>query len=289
MSDRTIKLLFIVPTLFLLIAMNIFPLLWSLILSFSEYDALKQNVQGLNPRWIGIRNYTDVLRDKAIWKYFSLTAKYVIFTICVEFVVGFGLALLLHRPFKGKGLITTLILIPMMMSPPVIAMFWRLLYNPKWGIVNYMLGLKDFVWLTNPRMALASIVIANVWMWAPFTMLLSLAGLSAIPQYLYEAAEIDRASWWFKFRRITLPLVSPLLLLALLFRTMEAFKMFDLAFIMTAGGPGDTTELISINLYRIGFMQWNTGKASALGYIVLIMVIAISTLFINYLNRIKER
>lgn len=289
MSDRTIKILFIVPTLFLLIAINIFPLLWSLILSFSEYDALKQNVQGINPNWIGIRNYTDVLRDKAIWKYFSLTAKYVIFTISVEFIVGFGLALLLHRPFKGKGLITTLILIPMMMSPPVIAMFWRLLYNPKWGIVNYMLGLKDFVWLTNPRMALASIVIANVWMWAPFTMLLSLAGLSAIPQYLYEAAEIDRASWWFKFRRITLPLVSPLLLLALLFRTMEAFKMFDLAFIMTAGGPGDTTELISINLYRIGFMQWNTGKASAFGYIILIMVIAISTLFINYLNRIKER
>lgn len=288
-SDRTIKILFIVPTLFLLIAVNIFPLLWSLILSFSEYDALKQNVQGINPNWIGIRNYTDVLRDKAIWKYFSQTAKYVIFTISVEFVVGFGLALLLHRPFKGKGLITTLILIPMMMSPPVIAMFWRLLYNPKWGIVNYMLGLKDFVWLTNPRMALASIVIANVWMWAPFTMLLSLAGLSAIPQYLYEAAEIDRASWWFKFRRITLPLVSPLLLLALLFRTMEAFKMFDLAFIMTAGGPGDTTELISINLYRIGFMQWNTGKASAFGYIILIMVIAISTLFINYLNRIKER
>jgi multiple sugar transport system permease protein len=289
LTDRGLLLLFVVPTLVLLLAMNIFPLIWSLVLSFSEYDALKPQAEGINPRWIGVGNYQEVLRNKNIWRYFTLTSRYVMMTVAGEFLVGFGLALFLNRDFKGKGLVTTLILIPMMMSPPVVAMFWRLLYNPKWGIVNYIFGLGDFVWLTNPKMALLAIVITNVWMWAPFTMLLSLAGLSAIPKYLYEAADIDRASWWFKFRRITLPLVSPLLLLALLFRTMEAFKMFDLAFIMTAGGPGEETEIISISLFRLAFMQWNTGKASAFGYIILIMVIGISTVFINYLNKVKER
>jgi multiple sugar transport system permease protein len=125
-------------------------------------------------------------------------------------------------------------------------------------------------------------------MWSPFTMLLTLAGLSAIPHYLYEAAEIDRASWWFKFRRITLPLVSPLLLIALIFRTMEAFKMFDIAFVMTGGGPGTATELISINLFRVAFSQWNTGRASAFAYIILIVIIAISNIYIKYLNKVKE-
>ncbi len=288
LSDMAIKRLFIMPTIVLLILLNIFPLFWSLGLSFADYSAIKPHVKGVNPKWIGGLNYKEVLMDKNIWKYFSITAKYVIMSVLGEFLVGFGVALLLNRKFKAKGLITTLILLPMMMSMAVVGLFWKLLYNPDWGIINYLLGLKKFVWLSNPKMALVAIAITDIWMWSPFVMLLALAGLSAIPEYLYEAAEIDRASWWFKFRRITLPLVSPLLLIALIFRTMEAFKTFDIAFVMTGGGPGDSTELIAINLYRLAFAQWNTGKASAFAYIVLIMIIAISNIYIKYLNKAKE-
>ena len=288
LSDMAIKRLFIIPTLVLLILLNIFPLFWSLGLSFADYSAIKPHVKGVNPDWIGGRNYKEVLMDKNIWKYFTITAKYVIMSVTGEFLVGFGVALLLNRKFKAKGLITTLILLPMMMSMAVVGLFWKLLYNPDWGIINYLLGLKKFVWLSNPKTALIAIAITDIWMWSPFVMLLALAGLSAVPEYLYEAAEIDRASWWFKFRRITLPLVSPLLLIALIFRTMEAFKTFDIAFVMTGGGPGDSTELIAINLYRLAFAQWNTGKASAFAYIVLIMIIAISNIYINYLNKVKE-
>ena len=288
LGDVAIKRLFVLPTIILLICINIFPLFWSLILSFADYSAVRPHVEGINPNWIGGQNYKEVLLDKHIWGYFTITAKYVIMAVAGEFLVGFGLALLLNREFKAKGLITTLILIPMMMSMAIVGLFWRLLYNPGWGIINYMLGLKDFVWLANAKVALIAVAITDVWMWAPFTMLLSLAGLSAIPDYLYEAAEIDRASWWFKFRRITLPLVTPLLLIALIFRTMEAFKMFDIAFVMTGGGPGTSTEVIAINLYRLAFAQWNTGKASAFAYIILIMIIAISNIYIRYLNRAKE-
>ncbi len=288
LGDVAIKRLFVLPTIILLICINIFPLFWSLILSFADYSAVRSHVEGINPNWIGGQNYKEVLLDKHIWEYFTITAKYVIMAVAGEFLVGFGLALLLNREFKAKGLITTLILIPMMMSMAIVGLFWRLLYNPGWGIINYMLGLKNFVWLANPKVALIAVAITDVWMWAPFTMLLSLAGLSAIPDYLYEAAEIDRASWWFKFRRITLPLVTPLLLIALIFRTMEAFKMFDIAFVMTGGGPGTSTEVIAINLYRLAFAQWNTGKASAFAYIILIMIIAISNIYIRYLNKAKE-
>ncbi len=288
LGDVAIKRLFVLPTIILLICINIFPLFWSLILSFADYSAVRPHVEGINPNWIGGQNYKEVLLNKHIWEYFTITAKYVIMAVAGEFLVGFGLALLLNREFKAKGLITTLILIPMMMSMAIVGLFWRLLYNPGWGIINYMFGLKDFVWLANAKVALIAVAITDVWMWAPFTMLLSLAGLSAIPDYLYEAAEIDRASWWFKFRRITLPLVTPLLLIALIFRTMEAFKMFDIAFVMTGGGPGTSTEVIAINLYRLAFAQWNTGKASAFAYIILIMIIAISNIYIRYLNKAKE-
>jgi multiple sugar transport system permease protein len=125
-------------------------------------------------------------------------------------------------------------------------------------------------------------------MWSPFMMLISLAGLSAVPAHLYEAAEVDRASSWFKFRWITLPMVAPLLLVALLFRTMDAFKLFDLVYVMTKGAPGDSTETLSLNLYRLAFDQFDTGRACALAYIMLVIIIALSNLYVRYLNKVKE-
>jgi multiple sugar transport system permease protein len=236
--------------------------------------------------FIGLKNYRDLLGDEKIWSNFSITAKYVIVSVAGQMIVGFGLALLLNRTFPMKGLVTTLLLLPMMMSAAVVGLFWKLLYDPSWGIINYALGLGDFAWLSNPDAALFAIAITDIWMWSPFVMLLSLAGLSAVPKYLYEAAAIDRASSWYTFTRITLPLVSPLLLIALIFRTMEAFKTFDIAYIMSTQ---PTTEVIAIRLYKLAFQQWDTGKSCALAYIVLIMVLAITNIYVKYLNKVKER
>jgi multiple sugar transport system permease protein len=210
----------------------------------------------------------------------------------LQTVIGFGLALLLRNKFKGSGLVTTLILIPMMLSPIVVATFWKLIFNPSYGIFNYLLGYTNIntapEWLGDPDRVLCAIIIVDVWMWSPFVMLLCLAGLSAIPEYLYEAAASDRAGTWFQFRRITLPQVMPLLLIAVLFRTIEAFKQFDLVYGLTGGGPGDLTETVSIRLYRLAFAgQLNTGLSSALAYIVLIIIIAVSNLYIRSLNRAR--
>ena len=282
LSDVAIRNLFIIPTLIFLIVFNIFPLIYSLGYSFTDFRASSN--QPAN--FIGLDNYRDLLGDEHIWNNFSVTAKYVLVSVGGQVLVGFGVALLLNRKIPGKGLLTTLLLLPMMMSMAVVGLFWQLLYSPSWGIINYILHLDDFSWLSNPDVALYAVALTDIWMWSPFVMLLCLAGLSAIPQHLYEAAAIDRASKWYTFTRITLPLVSPLLLIAIIFRTMEAFKTFDLAFIMTSL---DSTELIAIRLYKLAFQEWQTGKSCALAYIVLIMVLAITNIYVKYLNQAKDR
>ncbi len=288
LSDKALQRLFLWPTLSLLIAVNVFPLLYSLYLSFTDFVAVSDQP----PHWIGIQNYSDILNDGQLWIYFRNTARYALISVSLQTLVGFGLALLLRKQFRGSGLITTLILIPMMSAPVVVGLFWKLIYNPNFGIVNYLLGFaagRGPDWLGSATLALWAIVIVDVWMWSPYVMLLSLAGLSAIPDYLYEAADIDRASPWYQFWRITLPQVAPLLLIAVLFRTIEAFKTFDLVMGLTGGGPGDATEMVSVHLYRLAFLgQFNTGKASALAYIVLIIIIGVSNIYIKYLNKIKE-
>ncbi|PJF47521.1 MAG: sugar ABC transporter permease [Chloroflexi bacterium] len=288
LTDVQIQVLFIAPTIILLVLWNIFPLFYSLYLSFTEFSVIKPDVP---PAWIGLQNYNKLLSDPRIWQYFTLTGRYVVTTVALQAIVGFGLALFLRERFKGSGLITTLILIPIMMSPVVIGLFWKLIYNPAFGIFNYLIGYSvpnsGPDWLGEGSRALWAIIIVDVWMWSPFVMLLCLSGLKAIPDYLYEAAAIDRASPWFQFWRITLPQVAPLLLIAILFRTIEAFKTFDLVMGLTGGGPGDATELIAVHLYRAAFTRFTTGESSALAYIILVIVIAVSNLYVRSLNRIR--
>jgi multiple sugar transport system permease protein len=289
LSDVAIQRLFVLPTLVLLIAMNIFPLIMSLYLSFTRYSAMNPDKL---PVWIGTQNYQNILGDPQIWSYFATTGRFVVLSVGLQTLVGFGLAMLLRAKFKASGLITTLILIPMMLSPVVVGQFWKLIFNPTMGIFNYLIGYWTVstapTWLTSPQLALWAVIIVDVWMWSPFVMLLCLSGLNAIPDYLYEAASIDRASSWRQFWKITLPQVSPLLLVAVLFRTIEAFKAFDLVQGLTGGGPGTATELVAVNLYRLAFLgQFNTGKASAFAYIVLVVIIGVSNVYIRVLNRIS--
>ncbi len=288
LSDMAILRLFVFPTLILLIAMNIFPLFYSLYLSFTDFSAIANEP----PNWIGLENFRDILRDDQLWTYFATTGRYALFSVGLQTLVGFSLAMLLREKFWGSGFITTLILIPMMLSPVVVGMFWTLIYHPAHGPFNYLLGFTSPAtspeWLGAPKLALWAVVIVDVWMWSPFVMLLCMSGLKAIPDYLYEAAAIDRASPWRQFWHITLPQVAPLLLIAVLFRSIEAFKAFDLVMGLTGGGPGDATELVALNLYRQAFLgQWRTGRASALAYVVLIIVIAVSNLYIRYLNQMR--
>src|SRR5258706_169795 len=193
LSDIAIRNLFIIPTIIFLIVFNIFPLIYSLGYSFTDFRASTSTPAN----FIGLENYRELLGDPYIWTNFTITAKYVLVSVGGQVLVGFGVALLLNRKVPAKGLVTTLLLLPMMMSMAVVGLFWQLLYSPTWGIINYLLGLENFEWLSNADIALYAVALTDIWMWSPFVMLLSLAGLSAIPQHLYEAAATDRATRWY--------------------------------------------------------------------------------------------
>ncbi len=289
LSDRALAWLFISPTIILLLAINIFPLLWTIYLSFTNYHANRPN---MHVRWIGLRNYERILGREDVWEFMQITAHFVFWTMLLQVLIGFTLALLINRNFKGASFWVTVILIPMMLSPAVVGTFWTYLYQPQTGIFSYIInafhnfGPIDMI--GSVKLAPWAIIIVDTWMWTPYIVLLTLAGLRSIPDYLYEAAEIDRANSWQKFWHITFPRVLPFLMLAVLFRGIENFKMFDMVAELTSGGPGSVTEVVSIALKRAAFESWKTGYASALAIILFVTVFALGNIYVKALNRVKQ-
>src|SRR4030081_2577406 len=292
LSDKALAWLFITPTIVLLLAINIFPLVWTIYLSFTNYRANRSNAP---VKWLGIDWYQTILTDPDIWAAMQVTAHFVIWTVVIETVLGFGLAFLIDKKFRGHGMWTTIILLPMMLSPAVVGNFWTFLFQPQIGLFNYIVSFftgippSAFQMIGEVRLAPWTIVLVDTWMWAPYVMLICLAGLRSIPDYIYEAAEIDRASPWRQFWSITLPMVMPFLMLAILFRAIENFKMFDMVNLLTSGGPGSTTEVASITLKREAFEKWRTGYSSALAIILFVTVFGAANIYVKALNRVKQR
>ena len=292
LSDRAMAWLFIGPTIALLLAINIFPLLWTLWLSFTNYRANRPNAVVAN---VGIDNYVSVLTDPDVWGAMQATAHFLFWTILLQTVLGFALAYLIDRRFRGHGFWTTVILIPMMLSPAVVGNFWAFLYQPQIGLFNYVVSFftgippSSFEMIGSVRLAPWSIIIVDTWMWTPYVMLICLAGLRSIPDYIYEAAEVDRASRWRQFWSITLPMALPFIMLAVLFRGIENFKMFDMVNLLTSGGPGSTTELASITLKREAFEKWRTGYSSAFAIVLFVTVFGLANIYVKALNRVKNR
>jgi multiple sugar transport system permease protein len=274
------------------LAINIFPLVWAIRLSFTNF---RSNMPNQPVRHVGLANYIDILTDEDIWSGMQITAHFVFLTILIEVLLGFGLALLVNRQFRGHSAWTTLILLPMMLSPAVVGNFWTFLFQPQIGLFNYVVAFftgaspGSFQMIGDVRLAPWTIVMVDVWMWTPYVMLICLAGLRSIPDYIYEAAEVDRASSLRRFWSITLPMVLPFLMLAVLFRAIENFKMFDMVNLLTSGGPGSVTELVSITLKRAAFEKWQTGYSSALAVILFVTVFGVANIYVKALNRVKQR
>jgi multiple sugar transport system permease protein len=292
LSDRAIAWLFITPTIVLLLAINIFPLIWTIRLSFTNMRVNRPNEPIES---VGLRNYVRILTDEGIWHTMQATAHFVFWTLFFQVLIGFTLAWLINRRFRGNEIWTTIIVLPMMLSPAVVGTFWTFLYQPQSGLFNYAVAFltgadpSSFSMISSVALAPWAIVIVDTWMWTPFVMLICLAGLRSIPDAIYEAAECDRASTWRQFWTITIPMVLPFLMLAVLFRGIENFKMFDLVVQLTGGGPGSTTELTSINLKREAFEKWRTGYASAYAIILFVTVFGLASIYVKALNRVKQR
>ena len=292
LSDKKLAWLFVSPTILLLLAINIFPLIWTIYLSFTNYRVNRPN---RDVKWVDLRNYERILTDSDIWQTMQATAHFLISTIVLQVVVGFTLAFLINKKFKGNDLLTTLIVLPMMLSPAVVGNFWTFLYQPQIGLFNHVVSFfsgidpSSFSMIGDVHLAPWAIVIVDTWMWTPFVMLICLAGLRSIPDSIYEAAECDRASQWRQFWTITVPMVLPFLMLAVLFRGIENFKMFDLVVQLTGGGPGSLTTLSSIDLKREAFEKWKTGYSSAYAVILFVTVFGLASIYVKALNKVKDR
>jgi multiple sugar transport system permease protein len=274
--------LLVAPAIALLFVMNIFPLLWSFGLSFFAYRANR----AAPPRFVGFANYEKVITDPVVWERLHTTAILVVLTVATQMIVGFLLAMLFAKQFPLRRYLLILVLTPMMLSFVAVGAFFRYYYEPTFGLLSQFVRLftgEPYILISTTTGAMAGIVFADAWMWAPFVMLLVLAGLVSVPKYLYEAAAIDRVSGWRRFWSITFPYIRGLLMLALLFRTIEAFKLFDVPFLLTDGGLG--TETIAIYVYRVASQYVRTSESTALAYILLFTVIVLTNLYLYLSNR----
>ena len=277
--------LLIAPAIILLLLINIVPLMWSLGLSFFKFRANQMKP----PSFSWFYNYEKMLTKENIWESLQTTGIVVASSVFIQMILGFALAMLFAKKFPLRKIILMLVLTPMMLSYVAVGIFFKLFYEPEFGLLSQFIQIftgEMYVLLATPAGALLGVIVADAWQWTPFVMLLSLAGLVSVPKYLYEAAEIDRISWWRQFTTITFPYVRSLLLLAVLFRTIETFKIFDLVYILTNGGPGTATETIAVLVYRMAFQYFRTSNSTALGYILIFIVIVLTSL---YLYVIKKR
>ncbi len=277
--------LLVTPAIAVLFVMNIFPLLWSLGLSFFAYQSNQQTI-----RFVGLQNYKKVLTNDlaaaANWDALINTGMFVVCTVAAQMIVGFLLAMLFAKQFPLRKYLLILVLTPMMLSVVASGVFFSYYYDPTFGILSYVLGAftgEQFILMDNKLGAVIGIVFADAWMWSPFVMLLVLAGLVSVPKYLYEAAAIDRVSQWRQFWTITFPYIRGLLMLALLFRTIEAFKLYDLVYILIRGGQD--TKTIAYLLTEIANEQNKTSEGATLSYIILFMVIVLTNLYLYIANR----
>lgn len=268
------------PSLIALMLVLAVPLVYSMITSFFDTNL---KYRGLGD-FVGLQNYIEVLKDK----YFLDSVKTtVVFTVCVvvlEFLTGLGIALLLNNITKARNFFFTIIIVPMMITPIAVGLIWRLLLHSDLGIVNYVLsliGITGKAWLADSSIALKTVMFIDIWQNVPYMVLVILAGLVTLPTEPYEAAAIDGASRLQSFFNLTVPMMIPTFSVVLLLRTITALKTYDLIFVLTRGGPGTTTEVISYHIYQQAFRYLEIGKASAMSYLLLLMIVPVAFLFIK--------
>lgn len=253
---------------------------------------LAEGLEGvvIEPNFVGLKHYKDSFSDMRLWKALWNTTFFTVVSVAIELVLGLGIALLINKAFFGRGLVRATILIPWAIPTAVSALMWKFLYDGQNGIVAHYfetIGLVDRMGdlLTTEAGAMFAVIFADVWKTTPYMALLLLAGLQTIPSSLYEAASIDGATKWQQFTQITLPLLKSSILVALLFRTLDAFRVFDLIYVLTGGGPANSTETISILAYKVMFSQTNFGAGSALAVVVFLCVAIISMIYIKWLGK----
>jgi multiple sugar transport system permease protein len=283
--QRIEPVLYIAPAFIVIAIILIYPLGYSFWLSFHNWTLRSFKIA---IPFVGFGNYSDLFNNSDFIDSLRITFTFMIAAITTEFALGMGLAILLNNDLKGKGLIRSFILLPMMCTNVVIGLTFRLLLNYQFGLVNYYLNVMSIgsiEWLSKPFWGFLSVVLVDVWNTTSFVALMLLAGLQSLPDEPFEAAKIDGASGWQTFYYLTLPLLRPTILVALLWRVIDTFRIFDVIYLLTAGGPARATETVSMYIYRYGFQSFNLGYASAASYIMILIMLIIAAVMARLIGR----
>lgn len=287
-SDKMISWAFLIPASIVLLITAVAPLCYSLVISFFRY---KLNTPNASPEFIGLDNYARIFTTDLFWTCLKNTAVFAVISVAMEIVLGVVLAMMLSNNSRITRLILSILLIPMIMAPVASGTLWRMMFDRSTGVVNYLLtwiGMEPVNFLGSSRLAIYSVIFVDVWRLTPWVTVLVASGLKGIPGNYIEAAVIDGASRWEVFRHIILPLIKPVLMIVLMMRFTDAFKVFDTVYVMTSGGPGNSTEMLPNYIYNQALKYMNVGYAAALAFVFIGTMAVLSFLFIRMRNRAYE-
>ena len=284
-ADQNAKYVFLLPAVFYLLLLGVFPLIFSVYLVFSSWQA------GSGITFVGLDNVRRILVDARFWDGVTRTVAYVALAAGLELAIGLVIALSLQIVTRGKALLRLALALPILLPPIAISFAWKMLFDFNRGPVNYFLealGLPPVLWLAGQKSALVSLVVVDVWQWTPFIALATLAALESLPTEIYEAAVVDGAGVRAVLRDITLPLLAPYLVAIVLLRAIDAFKVFDTVYVLTGGGPGTATELLSFYAYAAGFRTFNMGFTATVAWATVILMAIVFLLYLRAFRRIEE-
>ncbi len=279
--DRNAKWIFPLPALLAMLVLIVAPILANLVLSTYNFFI------GMSPSFVGLQNFREAFSDARVGNGLRATFYFTGLAVPIQLVLGLAVALLFNREFPGKGVVRTVILLPMVATPVAIALIWALMFNPNLGVLNYFLeslGLARSLWVADTRLAIPSLVLVDVWQWTPFIALILLAALQGVSKELYEAARIDGANSLQNFWHITLPSIRSAIVVALILRSIDALKTFDIIYVITQGGPGIASETLNVYAFKTGFEFFRAGYAATLLILLLFVVLGVAIVF-NFLRR----
>ena len=278
--ERNLPVLMLAPAVLILAGLTLFPTIYLFRVSFQKFNP-DVNVPH---EFAGLDNFARLLTDEKFHNSLGNTLVFTVSSVTIEFLLGLGLALLLDKYIRRMNFLKTILMVPMMLPPIAVAITWKLIYQPQFGVLNefmFQLGLPIQAWAGDIDLAMPAVIFADVWEWTPFMFLMMLAGLASLPEEPYEAAKIDGASAWRQFWDLTLPFLKPVIAIALLLRIMDALRLFDLVFILTRGGPAGATETLSLYIFKVAFRFVDIGYAAAISLFMLIITVVFSTWFIR--------
>jgi multiple sugar transport system permease protein len=273
---------FVVPALIVVGAVIVFPWAFTLWMSVNSWTL------GQSRSFAGTENYLRLAVDPRFWESLAHTLTYTLFSVVVPVFLGTAAALIFDARFPLRGFLRAIFVMPMMATPVAVALVWTMMFHPQLGVLNYLLSLAGIPaqeWIFNPNTVIPSLVAVETWQWTPLVMLIVLGGLAAVPREPFESAEIDGANAWQQFRYLTLPMIAPFLMIAVIIRTIDALKSFDIIYAMTQGGPGTASETINIYLYNTAFSYYDIGYGSAMAVVFFVVIVALSLILLMLRQR----